>query len=141
MLLHYTMSLLLDRWITLDQSLCNTLHWKETANSQVTGWPLDVMLFYVKHYPSNFAISTNVEFRRGDSVMFASQMQANIFIVASVEDSTCQSVIWDPCSQMFEGKWLLNPTLSVILQNALSHWNSWHVLFSGFNGCFQLREA
>lgn len=36
--------------------------------------------------------------------MFASQIQANILIVASMEDSACQSVIWDPCSQMFEEK-------------------------------------
>jgi len=75
------------------------------------------MVFYVKHYASNFAMSTNVKFRRGGSVMFASQMQANIFIVVSMEDSACQSVIWDPCSQMFEGKCLLSPTLSGILQN------------------------
>ena len=69
------------------------------------------MLFYVKHYASNFAISTSVKFRRGGSVMFASQMQAYVFIVASMEDSACQSVMWDPCSQMFEGRWLLNLTL------------------------------
>lgn len=60
------------------------------------------MLFYVKHYASNFAISTNVRFRRGGSIVYASQMQVNI--VASMEDPACQSVIWDPCSQIFEGK-------------------------------------
>lgn len=37
--------------------------------------------------------------------MFDSQEQGSIFIVASMEDSAGQTVMWDPCSHI-KSKWL-----------------------------------
>lgn len=75
------------------------LHWKEVTSSSFTGWPFDVKPFcQMQCITSCCKYQQHIQDRW--QCKFGSQEQGSIFIVASMEDSAGQTVMWDLCSHI-----------------------------------------
>lgn len=113
------------------------LHWKEVANSSFTGWPFDVKPFFQMQCITSCNYQQHNTFRTGGSVMFGSQEQGSIFIVASMEDSAGQTVMWDPCSHIGSQWFMLGGTLKAPLSPNSPAWAG-NLLDHIVQSCIQL---